>query len=55
MIRTQILLFGMVLAIGIFVPQLGILLLVSVLVLGAAGLLWTYSNPFDRRRRGGRR
>lgn len=55
MMRTSLLLFAVVLAIGLFVPQLGVLLLVAVFMVGAAAMVWTYSNPFDRRRRGGRR
>ncbi|APB01713.1 hypothetical protein NS506_07694 [Nocardia seriolae] len=55
MIRGSFLLLAAVLAIGIFVPQVAILLLVVILLLGLVGIVWTYRGPFDRRRRGGRR
>ncbi|WP_458690471.1 hypothetical protein [Nocardia tengchongensis] len=54
MIRASILLVTIVLAVGIFVPQVAILLLVAVFLLGVAGVVWTYQGPFGRRR-GGRR
>ncbi|BAW08747.1 hypothetical protein NSERUTF1_5637 [Nocardia seriolae] len=53
--RTSFLLVGIVLAIGIFVPQVAVLLLVAIFLLGLVGVVWTYRGPFDRRRRGGRR
>lgn len=55
MIRTSFLLVGVVLAMGVFVPQVAILLLIAIFLLGAAGIVWTDRGPFDRRRRGGRR
>ncbi|MFF0613243.1 hypothetical protein ACFYUD_31705 [Nocardia tengchongensis] len=55
MIRTSFLLIGIVLAIGIFVPQVAVLLLIAIFLLGTIGVIWSYRGPFDRRRRGGRR
>ncbi|MFI1920535.1 hypothetical protein [Nocardia sp. NPDC020380] len=56
MMRTSFVLIGIVLAIGIFVPQVAVLLLIAIFLFGVAGVIWTYRGPFDRRsRRGGRR
>ncbi|MEV6098655.1 hypothetical protein [Nocardia sp. NPDC051981] len=53
--RTSFLLIGILLAIGIFVPQVAVLLLITIFLLGVVGAVWSYRVPFDRRRRGGRR
>ncbi|UGT45165.1 hypothetical protein LTV02_18000 [Nocardia yamanashiensis] len=55
MIRTTFLLLAIVLAVAIFAPQLGILLLIAVFLLSVAGLAWSYFSPFNRHGRGGRR
>lgn len=55
MIRTLLLLFTAMAILGVVAPQLAGLLLVALLLLGAAGLVWSSASPFQRRRRGGRR
>lgn len=55
MIRTSLLILAAVLIVGALVPQLAVLMLVALLLLGVAGLVWTFSNPFGHKRRGGRR
>lgn len=55
MIRTLVLALTVVLICGVFVPQLAVLLLMVLLLLGIAGLVWSFASPVGRRRRGGRR
>ncbi|MFD6357193.1 hypothetical protein [Nocardia tengchongensis] len=54
MIRVSFLLLFVLLALGVFVPQAAILLLVAAFLLGLVGVAWSYRGPFSRRR-GGRR
>ncbi|MGW4351828.1 hypothetical protein ACWELJ_07010 [Nocardia sp. NPDC004582] len=54
MIRVSFLLLFVVLALAIFVPQVAILLLVGVFLVGLVGVVWSSRGPFGRRR-GGRR
>lgn len=54
MLRTWIVLLIVVLSIGVFVPQLAVLCLMALVLVGSAGLVWSSMYPFGRRR-GGRR
>lgn len=55
MTRTLVLALAAVLIVGVVVPQLAVLLLMVLLLLGVAGLIWSFANPSGRRRRGDRR